>query len=57
MIEYLEDFFEEDEDEYDPEREFEREQEELSRCWCGAFQYSERLGRYAQYADCVCGVA
>lgn len=51
------DEFDEEEEEYDPEREFEREQEELSRCWCGAFQYSAKLGRYVQYADCVCGVA
>lgn len=32
-----------------------REQEKLSQCWCGAWQWSEKRGEYIHVADCCCG--
>ena len=32
-----------------------REQERLSHCWCGAWQWSEKRCEYVHVADCCCG--
>lgn len=47
------DGFEEDEDER-REAQWERDQEEMSRCWCGAYRFSEVKGELVQVADCIC---
>lgn len=46
-------------DDYDdtPERDedaFEREQEHMAECHCGAYQFSANKGYLVQVADCVC---
>ncbi len=39
---------------YDPEREQEKEDERMAECHCGAFQWSQKQGKFVQIADCVC---
>ena len=39
------------------ERAFEREQENLAKCKCGAWRYSKKAGQFVQVADCCCGEA
>lgn len=47
----------EHDDDCDDERAFEQEQLELAECVCGAYHWSEKLGRFIQVADCCCGKA
>lgn len=48
-----------DEDEFDESLDedeiWQREQEDYARCWCGAWQWSEKRGEFIHVADCVCG--
>lgn len=37
------------------ERNWEREQEQMASCSCGAFVLSKKSGSYVQVADCCCG--
>lgn len=53
----LEEDFEDDEfdESLDEDEIAMREQERLSLCTCGAWQWSEKLGEYVNAADCCCG--
>lgn len=46
---------EEDYDDFDEDDEFEREEDMMRECICGAFQWSDKLARYIRVADCCCG--
>ena len=39
---------------WNEEEAFEREQQELSECHCGAWKYSEIQHRFIAVADCCC---
>lgn len=51
----MEEYSEDDEIEIDADELLEREDEEHSRCWCGAWVLSKKTGHYVCVADCVCG--
>lgn len=43
-----------DEDDFDEDYWYEKDQEEKAMCHCGAHQWSMKAGEYVQVADCIC---
>ena len=44
-----------DKEEYDPQKEQEKEDERLSACICGAYIWSDKQHKMIHVADCCCG--